>query len=227
MCCAHFNSNPVTTSIALRPTPLNNPDSVAHARPVISIACARPTAIHFGTTVIKMRYARRAFRASQQPVGPYGLIRTVRTTRCVPVECARFGPQPPANNGSDPATCRELPMAPGFTNRDLARPLVFNRYVRRCLALGIPAYAPWDVEGISVPVEAAAHSRLMSLTIFRRSSVSPHFFRPADPFSRGGHNAQTVGSAYHNVHFTTTGDKCLGFAVSPMPAGHILAQTVG
>ena len=156
-------------------------------------------------------------------MGPYGLIRTVRSRTVRSVQCDPFGPQPLANNGSDPATCRELPTVPGFTNPDLARPLVFNRYVRRCLTLGIPACAPWDVEGISVPVGAAVHSRLMSLSIFRRSSVSPHLFRPADPFSRGRHYAQTVGSAYHNAHFTITGDKCLGFAVSPMPAGHVSA----
>jgi hypothetical protein len=48
----------------------------------------------------------------------------------------------------------------------------------------------------------------MSLTILRRSSDSPLYFWPADPFSRSGHNAQTVGSACLIAHFTITGDKC-------------------
>ena len=92
MCCAHFNSHPVTTSTALRPTPLHNPDSVTLARPVKTHACAPPTANHFGTTAIKMRYTRRAahFRRANSKVGsipfdPYRLIHTVRARIARPI----------------------------------------------------------------------------------------------------------------------------------------------
>lgn len=59
-----------------------------------------------------------------------------------PAHGAQHRARPPEGNRSESANFREIPTVPGVPLPDVVRPLVFNRYVRRCLALGNPACAP-------------------------------------------------------------------------------------
>ena len=88
MCCAHFNSHPVTTSTELQPTPQHKPVSATHARPAIAHACAPPTAIQFGTVIQNAVHATSsAFRENQQ----HGAIHMVQSIWCDPYGAYPYG----------------------------------------------------------------------------------------------------------------------------------------